>query len=107
MDELRDTQYNLPIGTDLISRKQAIDAIRNRWLKTMNYEGIGEDIAEECEICLRTVPSAQPRGKWIYNIDDLFPAESTKECDQCHAEQPLICDDEFCPHCGAKMEVTE
>ena len=45
---------------DLISRQAAIDALRNRWLKTINFDGIGEDIAEECEICLRTVPSAQP-----------------------------------------------
>ena len=30
MDELRDTQYNLPIGTDCISRKQAIEAVQNR-----------------------------------------------------------------------------
>ena len=28
MDELRDTQYNLPIGTDCISRQQAVDALR-------------------------------------------------------------------------------
>ena len=27
MDELRDTQYNLPIGTDCISRQAAIDAL--------------------------------------------------------------------------------
>ena len=27
MDELRDTQYNLPIGTDCISRQQAICAL--------------------------------------------------------------------------------
>lgn len=45
---------------ELISRQAAIDALRNRWLKTMNIDGIGEDIAEECEICLRTVPFAQP-----------------------------------------------
>jgi len=46
--------------SDLISRQAAIEALRNRWLKTINFDGIGEDIAEECEICLRTVPSAQP-----------------------------------------------
>ena len=45
--------------SDLIDRQQAIDALKNRWLKTRNYEGIGEDIAEECEIYLRTVPSIQ------------------------------------------------
>ena len=43
-------------------------------------------------------------GRWIMHIDDLFPAESTMECDQCHEEQPLECDDKYCPNCGAKME---
>ena len=44
------------------------------------------------------------KGKWIYHIDDLFPAESTKECDQCRTHQDLNCDGNFCPWCGAKME---
>ena len=43
-------------------------------------------------------------GRWIYHVDDLFPADNTQECDQCHEEQPLTCDDNFCPHCGAKMD---
>ena len=60
------------------------------------------------EVLVAQAVLSQPKmGKWIYHIDDLFPAESTMECNQCHAEQPLTCDDEFCPHCGAKMEVTE
>ena len=62
---------------------------------------------EALDVAIKALQSAEPkRGKWIYHIDDLFPAESTMECNQCHAEQPLTCDDEFCPHCGAKMEVT-
>ena len=56
---------------DLISRQAAIDALRNRWLKTINFDGIGEDIAEECEICLRTVPSAQPDVPDT-NVEDLI-----------------------------------
>lgn len=42
-------------------------------------------------------------GRWIMHIDDLFPEESTMECDQCHEEQPLECDDKYCPNCGAQM----
>ena len=53
------------------------------------------------------IPSADVRnnihGVWIYHISDIFPAESTKECSICHAEQCISCDDEFCPHCGADM----
>jgi len=46
--------------TDTISRQAAIDMLKNRWKKTRNYEGIGDDIAEECELYLKQVPSAQP-----------------------------------------------
>ena len=49
---------------DLISRQAAIEVLRNRWLKTRNYEGIGEDIAEECEIYLKTLPSAQSEQRY-------------------------------------------
>ena len=98
---------------DLISRQAAIDAAN--CVKVMKGIRSGKGITAEAVDCakriiadnIRQLPPAQPRmGKWIYHIDDLFPAESTMECNQCHAEQPLTCDDEFCPHCGAKMEVT-
>ena len=46
--------------SDLIDRQAAIDALKNRWKKTRNYEGNGDDIAEECELYLKQVPSAQP-----------------------------------------------
>ena len=93
---------------DTISRQAAIDALRNRWLKTMNFDGIGEDIAEECEIYLRTVPSAQPtvntarHGHWIYRsfVDDWIGLLYI--CSECRD----FCDSRyrFCPSCGAKMD---
>ena len=89
---------------ELISRKTAIDAVNRLSLGETDAVRLSMRIADY----LNRMPPAQPKmGKWIYHIDDLFPAESTMECNQCHAEQPLTCDDEFCPHCGAKMEVTE
>jgi hypothetical protein len=107
------------VGTDCISRQAAIDIVE---FECGEWRGLARTIVKAIE----QLPPAQPKllqpwevlaaqavlpqpkmGKWIYHIDDLFPAESTMECNQCHAEQPLTCDDEFCPHCGAKMEVTE
>ena len=52
---------------DTISRAAAIDALKNRWKKTRNYEGIGDDIAEECELYLKQVPSAQPNLSEAYS----------------------------------------
>lgn len=43
-------------------------------------------------------------GYWIYHVDGLFPEESTQECSVCHEHESVtICNDRFCPNCGAKM----
>ena len=95
------------MNKDTIYRQAAIDAIDD--IESEVADGFGFQY-EKWRKHFAELPPAEPkrlRGKWIYHIDDLFPAESTMECNQCHAEQPLTCDDEFCPHCGAKMEVME
>ena len=51
--------------------------------------------------------AAVKHGRWIMHIDDLFPAESTMDCDQCHEEQPLECNDKYCPNCGAQMSPSD
>ena len=92
---------------DVISRQAAIDALKNRWKKTRNYEGIGDDIAEECELYLKQLPSAQPtaepvrHGKWIR----VSPAK-IYECSECGQN---VCTGDiecyrFCHQCGARMD---
>lgn len=43
------------------------------------------------------------RGRWILHMNEMFPADSTIECDQCHEEQSAFISDSFCPNCGADM----
>ena len=94
---------------DLISRQAAIDALKNRWKKTRNYEGIGDDIAEECELYLKQVPPAQPerqRGEWI----EISSINHTYKCSECGRLLVNITDGRnnvskhypYC-HCGADM----
>lgn len=47
---------------------------------------------------------AQPvkHGNWILHFDDLFPEESTIECNVCHEHSPAdMPHDNFCPACGS------
>lgn len=43
------------------------------------------------------------RGRWIVRMSEVFPADSTIECDQCHEVQSAFISDSFCPNCGADM----
>lgn len=100
---------------DLISRQAAIDALKNRWKKTRNYEGIGDDIAEECELYLKQVPHAQPEpheghwidkgwnGDWAWQIDGRGNCWRVIECSECG--KSVLVESNYCPNRGAKMEV--
>lgn len=101
---------------DTISRQAAIDALKEHralycdntpdaFSKLSYAEKSRVDELDTAIATLVNLPSAERRGRWIMHIDDLFPAESTMECDQCHEEQPLECDDKYCPNCGSRMDL--
>ena len=133
MDELRDTQYNLPVGTDCISRQAAFDALDDAedafgyltrdWEEVLmelpsaqpeplkiDLSGYSEEDWERLKKEWRNTPitvlSAQPkRGKWIKTAR----WGRVYYCDQCR--NYLDFDGvnagrgstNFCPNCGADM----
>ena len=94
-----------PCG-DVISRQAAIDVADAVWSVT------GDKNVAKVWDQIKDLPSAQPerkKGKWIYHVDDLFPAESKQECSVCHEEEyiAMLSNDNFCPNCGADMRGEE
>ena len=70
--------------SDTISRQAAIDALRKMQTYKM-FSGDDMLLIDQAGAMteLMLLPPAEPkRGRWIYHIDDLFPAESTMECNQ-------------------------
>ena len=97
------------VGTDCISRQAAIDALRTCYdteTITMDngdeYINYGDAVGE-----IEQLPPIQPKmGKWIdASICGELPVIV---CDQCNTFFPISFGDfhNFCPNCGAKMEVT-
>lgn len=93
------------MSDDLISRQDTKQAIRHKF----------KTLAERCEIneVLNSMPSVQPKektGQWIDNTVAFY-----RECSECgalvtnrmekiflHLEGKKL---NYCPNCGAKMEV--
>ena len=88
---------------DLISRQQAIDALRNYLVeKRCPDDGTLTCRLIENEV-INKLPSIQPerlKGKWIHQAKF-----SRVECDQCgKVFRNTFAPKNFCPKCGAKME---
>ena len=89
------------MSDDLIRRSDAIKALRKRWARTINYDGIGEDIGEECEEAINSIPvTDRPQGEWKQNVfrSDIY----RYECSNCKAHHRARYD--YCPSCGARMK---
>ena len=82
--DARDTQYNLPIGTDLISRRAAINMCRKPRMRNAD--------CSDFEMEIMMLPSAGPkRGKWINDRCSVcgygvMPWNNTPYCHRCGAD---------------------
>ena len=83
--------------SDLISRKAAIDALEDA-------EDAFGYLTKDWREVLEQLPPIQPkRGKWIIKDDtERFIAQ----CNCCRYIEDSRRIKNFCPNCGAKMEVT-
>lgn len=93
---------------DLLKREKVLRTIQKMFECCTTYDIIDyRDLMTEAIKVLppeRQINLNRPRGEWIVHFDDLFPEESSIECSVCHEEQPLEIDDNYCPHCGARMK---
>ena len=100
--------------TDLISRQAAIDALvtpRVHDVYDSYWDGRNTQYQEDID-AINALPSVQPeqkKGKWI---DEGQYAEGHSEhayyCSQCEEHYiGWIGEFNFCPNCGAKMEVEQ
>ena len=93
------------VGTDCISREQAIDAIEAGKIKHGDYltsSYVGYEMAEKV---VKQLPPIQPkRGKWIDTTGNTEWYAREYECSECGGT--MLGESNFCPNCGAKMEVT-
>ena len=84
---------------DLISREAVKEMIKNH-----RVDFSTEKDYRTARACANAVPPAEPkRGYWKYNAK--IGTFKVWTCDQCgwNSEAEF----NFCPNCGAKMEVTE
>lgn len=95
---------------DLIDRTKLIKAIERRC-------GANFDIVKALDPAMRVIeeiPEFNPerKGEWLYLelpvFEDFpFTRDGFWVCSCCHEEYREISDFDFCPHCGAKMEVSK
>lgn len=84
---------------EYIDKQAAIEAV--------NSVPAADWVSKRYAEALKRIPPADVRpvvrGRWIVHMSEMFPADSTIECDQCHEEQSAFISDSFCPNCGADM----
>lgn len=86
---------------DLISKTGALALIKSMMETYWDCKQILSIVRNGIE----KLPSAEPKkGRW-YIVDEPVKGNGLYECSECYGVEDE--QTEFCPYCGAKMEVTE
>ena len=92
---------------DAISRQVVLEAIEDD--KSERYSCFASNNDAECfKQIIRELPSVTPQqkmGRWKFTVYDANRI-GHYECSECHWNVLMNVSD-YCPHCGAKMEVEE
>jgi hypothetical protein len=106
----------IPNSSDTISRKAAIDALDEYFVRIGELKRRGLNKGEKAISLdtvgvIKTLPPAQPkRGRWLYCEDTTADCVDGYRCDQCgffvpwdyqHKSIDYIKDYNFCPKCGS------
>lgn len=86
-----------PTGSDLINRRDAIDALQNEYCAYCEQERTIRKLLE-------SLPSAEQKGKWMNHYCDEDGYIDGIECSCCHEWWYMGGNlPNFCPNCGARM----
>lgn len=102
MEHIMSRERKMNRMSDTISRQAAIDALKRAeaLTKAFGYHNVIDTVME--------LPSAERRGRWI----PVTNGRGGNECSICHNYAPSWATGEerltdYCPNCGARMEVEE
>ena len=92
------------VGTDCISRKQAIDIAKDLTITVEGYEMHNQAVMNYCADIMQLPPIQPKRGRWIH---DGSKWKNRWICSECGYKWFFECiEGAYCPNCGAEMEVT-
>ena len=94
--------------SDLISREDVKEVLRNEWVKLFPVE-LDPFLSLAIEK-IENIPSAEPkRGKWIIDTNDseLINCSCCRRSEWSECFEDIVKSFNYCPNCGAKMEAME
>ena len=92
------------VGTDCISRQALLDKFEP-WLKVKDYNDGELNMLKAILYEIRFMRSAEPKRGWWIEIINSRGVVVALRCSRCEKSPRHGVRSDFCPNCGAKMEV--